>query len=252
LYKIPANTLFLGKNLFFVPECHSTNTLLADLAQKTNPIEGTLLITAKQTKGRGQRGNGWEAEPNQNLTFSFLVKPSFLAVADQFKLTMTVSLAVADYLCDRNLDSVKIKWPNDVMVNGKKISGILIENTLSGSQLQQCVVGIGLNVNQTVFSIESATSMKLITDDEFALDYELNFLLEKLEGRYLQLRAGKFAELERNYLDMLYWKGEEHLFLVGGDTRMGAIEGVDRIGKLKVRMGDETHFFGLKEIQFIK
>lgn len=84
MYKILANTLFFGKNIVYVPECHSTNTLLVEMVAKANMIEGTLVITNHQLKGRGQRGNSWEAEPGLNLTFSILLRPSFLTVAEQF------------------------------------------------------------------------------------------------------------------------------------------------------------------------
>jgi len=244
--------LFLGKNLVFVPECHSTNSLLNELVQMAQTSEGTLVITANQTRGRGQRGNVWETVANQNLTFSFLLRPTFLDVGKQFRLTVAVSLAISDFLTDRILDEVKIKWPNDLVVNGKKMAGILIENVLAGNQLQHSVVGIGLNVNQTHFAIGSATSMQLVANKEFDLNSELNGLLEKLERRYLQLRAGKFADLERDYLNILFRKGQEHLFLIEGETLPGVIEGVDEIGKLKVTISGRVRAFGLKEIQFVE
>ncbi len=88
MYKIPANTLFMGKNLVYVPECHSTNTLALELSQRTSVAEGTIVITDNQTNGRGQRGNEWFSEPYKNLTFSLIVKPTFLKPIDQFNLTI--------------------------------------------------------------------------------------------------------------------------------------------------------------------
>jgi BirA family transcriptional regulator, biotin operon repressor / biotin---[acetyl-CoA-carboxylase] ligase len=250
LYKILANTLFLGKNVVFVPECHSTNTLLLDLAQKTSQPEGTLVITNAQTRGKGQRGNGWEAEPNKNLTLSLLLKPNFLSVKDQFCLTVAVSLGVHDFLLGKISGQVKIKWPNDVMVGKKKIVGILIENTLAGERLQQSVVGIGLNVNQKIFSAPMATSMSMESKKEFDLAAELNFLVEKLEKRYLQLRAGKHSELKEAYLKNLYQIGKENRFVANGKYLIGKIEGVDESGKLKVNSNGVVSYFGLKEISF--
>jgi BirA family transcriptional regulator, biotin operon repressor / biotin---[acetyl-CoA-carboxylase] ligase len=252
LYKILANTLFFGKNLVFVPECHSTNTLLVDLAQKTNQPEGTLVITHEQTRGKGQRGNGWEAEAGKNLTLSLLLKPSFLFVKDQFYLTIATSVGVHDFLVERlgGEMEIKIKWPNDVMVGDKKIAGILIENSLAGEQLQQSVVGIGLNVNQQLFSIATATSMVLESKNEFDLSMELSFLMEKLEKRYLQLRAGKRSELKEAYLKNLYRIGEESTFVANGKNLIGKIEGVDESGKLKVNSNGVVYYFGLKEISF--
>jgi BirA family transcriptional regulator, biotin operon repressor / biotin---[acetyl-CoA-carboxylase] ligase len=250
LYKILASTLFLGKNVVFVPECHSTNTLLLDLAQKTNQPEGTLVITNKQTQGRGQRGNGWETEQGKNLTLSLLLKPNFLSIKDQFYLTIAVSLGVYDFLVERLSADVKIKWPNDVMVAEKKMVGILIENNLAGERLQQSVVGIGLNVNQKIFSVATATSMALQAKREFDLSAELNFLMERVEKRYLQLRSGKTAELKEAYLKNLYRIGEEHTFATHSQRLTGRIEGVDESGKLKVNTNGEVIYFGMKEISF--
>src|SRR6185369_12885123 len=104
----------------FVPECQSTNTLLLDLASKSALPEGTVLITSNQFAGRGQRGNTWQAAAGMNLTFSVLFKPSFLAVKNQFALTMVASVAVFDFLKEKNVEGVKIKWPNDILVGKKK------------------------------------------------------------------------------------------------------------------------------------
>lgn len=252
MYKIPANTLFLGKNLVFVPQCHSTNTLLMELAQKTQPIEGTLVITANQTKGRGQRGNGWETEPGANFTISLLLRPTFLMAKNQFQLTQAISLGIADYLSERLAKSISIKWPNDILVGNKKITGILIENTLSGDYIQQSIIGIGLNVNQTIFNISTATSMQLENGDSFQLQDELGLLLASIEKRYLQLRAGKKLELNEEYLKRLYWKGETRKFLANEKIFVGKIEGVDSIGRLLVQHGDTLTSFGLKEIVFVE
>jgi BirA family transcriptional regulator, biotin operon repressor / biotin---[acetyl-CoA-carboxylase] ligase len=252
LYKILANTLFLGKNVVFVPECHSTNTLLMELAQKTQQPEGTVVITRAQTKGRGQRGNGWEAEPGQNITFSILLKPHFLTAVAQFNLTVAISLALTDFLISRLTDKPSIKWPNDILVNGRKITGILIENTLAGENIQQSVVGIGLNVNQEQFTTSHATSMYLETGNEFDLSKEWSDLVECVERRYLQLRAGHASDLRQEYLDNLYWIHQEQQFVSNGRMFKGTIEGVDVVGKLAVRDQGQINYFGIKEISFVR
>ncbi len=251
MYKILANTLFLGKNVVFVPECHSTNTLLLELAQKTQQPEGTLVITQAQTKGRGQRGNGWEAEPGKNLTFSLLLKPNFLEAHAQFNLTIAVSLALTDFLSAHLPTRPLIKWPNDILVQSKKITGILIENTLAGENIQQSVVGIGLNVNQQQFSIPTATSIQLETGQSHDLDTLLSELVICVESRYLQLRSGKINELRADYLNNLFWINEEQQFVSNGHAFKGTIEGVDERGKLAVRDRDQVMYFGLKEISFL-
>jgi BirA family transcriptional regulator, biotin operon repressor / biotin---[acetyl-CoA-carboxylase] ligase len=249
LYKIPANTLFVGKKLVYVPECHSTNTLAAELSQRGSVVEGTLVITSNQFGGRGQRGNLWISEPGKNLTFSLILKPTFLKPDQQFRLTQVVSLAVADYVSGK-IRGVKIKWPNDVLINSKKTCGILIENSISSEQIQTSVIGVGYNVNQLEFAGNKGTSLKNETGLDFDLQTELNDLLHCIEVRYLQLREGKLEKLSDDYLNNLYRKGERHSFKIGQTQKQGVIEGVDQRGRLVVSFDDLKQEFDLKEISF--
>ncbi len=248
MYKIPASTLFVGKNLVFVPDCHSTNSLALDLGQRASAAEGTVVITDNQYSGRGQRGNLWISEPGKNLTFSVLLKPK-VRPDQQFILTQLVALAVADYVITKTT-SVKIKWPNDILVNDKKICGILIESSLSGAVVQFVIAGAGLNINQTVFQNPRATSLKLETGKEFNLNTELHELLQAVEVRYLQLREGNIAKLQHDYLQRLYRLGEQHEFKTGSEFVKGSIESVDEQGRLQVKIDGATKTFDLKEISF--
>jgi BirA family biotin operon repressor/biotin-[acetyl-CoA-carboxylase] ligase len=252
LYKIPANTLFMGHSVVFMPECHSTNDEASQLIESTNILEGTVVITHHQTSGRGQRGNTWVSEPGKNLTFSLLIKPAFLNAQDQFLLNKAFSLGLYDYLDGALKGAVKIKWPNDMVVNEKKICGILIENQIQGQNIQHSIVGIGLNVNQENFSMQTATSMKVVNSQEFILENVLPELLGRLETRYLQLRSGNLEEMNSDYLSALYWLGERHLFKKAEEIFEGTITGIDPYGKLKVNVDGTTEYFELKQIQFLK
>jgi BirA family biotin operon repressor/biotin-[acetyl-CoA-carboxylase] ligase len=248
LYKISANTLFAGQQLVFVPECHSTNSLASELATKNILSEGTVIITSNQTAGRGQRGNTWETAAGMNLTFSILIKPTFLSVKSQFYLTIITSLAVADLLKEQSVTEVKIKWPNDILAGKKKICGILIENTVQQETIQQSIVGIGLNINQNNFSSPLATSMAIAANKAFDLNEALNSLLEKFEKRYLQLRSGKQADLKSEYLENLFGFDETQTFISNGKEFLGTIEGIGENGELKVSHNKTTSSFKLKEI----
>lgn len=251
MYKIPANTVFTGKNLVFVPECPSTNLLAIETSRKSAAVEGTVVITDCQTAGRGQRGNSWEAEPGLNLTFSLILKPGFLALYKQFLLNVVTSLALKDYLGDKTTDTF-IKWPNDILVHQKKISGILIENQVQGGLLLTSVVGIGFNLNQTAFRSPAATSLALVTGRQHDKNEELAGILGRLESRYLRLRSGDERRLVDEYLDGLYWRGQPHLFSSGGIRFEGTIEDVDDDGRLRVRTAQGLKAFGIKEIQYIE
>jgi BirA family transcriptional regulator, biotin operon repressor / biotin---[acetyl-CoA-carboxylase] ligase len=252
LYKSPANTLFVGKNVVFVPECHSTNTLAAQLSQNTHVSEGTVVITRHQTAGRGQRGNTWTVEPGQNLTLSILLKPGFLAIKNQFFLNIITSLAVHDTLVEyfRAAD-ISIKWPNDVLVHGNKICGILIENQLTGTTIQTSIAGIGLNVNQINFELPTATSIALQLKRQFDLQNVFELLLSNIEARYLQLKQQKYAALRGEYLNSLYRRGEMHTFESSGVTFNGEIVGIDEEGRLAVNVESEMKYFEVKQIRYL-
>ena len=219
-----------------------------ELAQRGTTPEGTVIVTSNQYGGRGQRGNTWITEPGQNLTFSILLKPS-LTPDKQFLLTQTISLAVADYV-KAKAPGVAIKWPNDILVNHKKICGILIESSLEGGKVQFVVVGIGLNINQVDFTSSRATSLKTVCKTSFDLNAELQLLLKSIEVKYLQLMEGKQARLKEEYLVMLYRRGEDHVFKTNNGIVTGIIENVDEAGRLLVRTSAGIKVFDLKEISF--
>jgi len=253
LYKIPANTLFIGKNLVFVPECHSTNTLALQLCQQPSTPEGTLVITNNQTAGRGQRGNSWEAAPGSNLTFSLILKPGFLLVKDQFFLNIITALAVHDYLVIKKITNSHIKWPNDIIAAGRKVCGILIENQLQGNRFSNSIAGMGINVNQEQFGVSTATSLHQITGSRYVLEDELQVLLPCIEARYMQLRQNQLEKLRQDYLKVLYWKDEQHLFEAQEKNFIGTITGLDESGKLQVQRDDGAiQVFDLKEIRYVQ
>lgn len=147
-----------------VPECRSTSAVLAAMPDAPH---GTVVVTDRQTAGRGQRGNSWEAEPGANLTFSLLLRPQAIPAARQFELSMIVALEVA--ACVRralagtpDAPRVCVKWPNDIYAGDRKIAGILIENSLSGSGIERSIAGIGLNVNQRRFLSDAPNPTSII------------------------------------------------------------------------------------------
>jgi BirA family biotin operon repressor/biotin-[acetyl-CoA-carboxylase] ligase len=243
----------VGKNLVFMPECHSTNSHALQLCQQspTQP-EGTLVITDHQTAGRGQRGNSWVTETGKNFTLSILFKPTFLRVVEQFYLTIFVSLSIYDYLREKRCTPIRIKWPNDIYVGSKKICGILIENIVAGDRFSNVVVGIGLNVNQTEFSVDTATSMAKESGHQFDLRAELEVLLTFIEARYLKLRSNEFQSLMTEYLSLLYWQGETHTFKDGGGDFKGTITGLDEVGRLKIRRDKGEVSYDVKEISYVQ
>ncbi|QHV97242.1 biotin--[acetyl-CoA-carboxylase] ligase [Spirosoma endbachense] len=253
MYKIYPKTLFVGQIVKYLPSCQSTNDEASALIAQQDPAEGLIVVTDNQMAGRGQRGNVWEAKPAQNLTFSLILKPSFLIPAEQFWLNMAISLGIYDTLQPLIGVPLRIKWPNDIYVEDRKLGGILIENSLQGQSIAWSVIGVGLNINQTEFSYSTATSLQQQAPlpDNYDLPGVLNSLCEKIEQRYLQLRSGHRDNLKINYLQTLYRYQEEHSFVNDGRLFRGTIVGVDAVGRLAIAEGEQVRYFGFKEVAFI-
>lgn len=251
MHKYFANNTFIGKQIVYLPSCHSTNDIAAKMVPEGKLLEGHVIITDEQTAGRGQRGNSWEATPGQNLTFSVLLKPSFLPLNSQFYLNILSSLAITDTLNVYISEGLAIKWPNDIYYGKSKLGGILTENTLRNGKIEHTIIGIGLNINQQHFSSPKASSLALICDRQFALEAILAELLAHLENRYLQLKNHHYNRLRKEYLEKLYWMGETKLFK-DTDYFTGTICGIDDIGQLMIETGDGIKKFGIKEVSFIE
>lgn len=216
--------------------------------------EGTVVVTAHQTAGRGQRGNRWEAAPGENLTFSLLLRSSFLRAAEQFRLSIAVALGVYGALGEHLDEALKVKWPNDLFYGDQKLGGMLIENTLQGYGIAESVVGIGLNVNQLEFAVSTATSLRRITGQPFRYDLEILLarVLEGLEAEYLRLRQGGYEAQKGRYLAALYRYQEWHPFRAAdGRVFNGQILGVDEAGRLALQTESGVRYFGVKEVGFI-
>ena len=253
IFGLMYETIFIGKQIVIEENINSTNSfakqLLSDV--KKQVIEGLVVTTKNQDQGRGQMGTKWVSSPGKNLTFSLVLKPR-IEVANQFLLSKVVSLGIVDCLIDLGIGNVKIKWPNDIYVDGNKVAGILIENTLSGKIIDNCIVGIGLNVNQEKFEewILNPTSLKKITKKDFDLNKILQQLLYFLEKRYFQLKNNKFNLLDNDYLNQLYLKDELHLFTVENKSIEAMVIGVDQSGQLMLNEKGKIKAYGLKEVQF--
>lgn len=250
MYKILANLSFPTNYVHFLPSCHSTNEVAKDLLQ-TDVKEGTIVITDDQFAGKGQAGNHWRTFPGQNLTFSLILRPAFLMPKEQFLITVILSLGIKDALEEILPGEIKIKWPNDIFFNDKKIAGLLIENVLRGNYYDSCIAGIGLNVNQTDFPDDiSATSTKLIIDKELDLNEMLNELLQNISAYYLQLQEHK-DKLFQQYHQSMLGLGEERKFIAGGDEFIGIIKGTDEFGRLLINKGNDNLVFQHKEVQML-
>ena len=213
---------------------------------------GTVLAAYEQTAGRGQRGNTWFTQAGKNLTFSIVLKDLSLSAPEAIRLNYLTSVAVAAYLESRGVKA-DIKWPNDIYVNGRKICGMLLENTLGpGGRLLASVVGIGININQKEFSqLANATSLGLCTGREYKLEEELEAFLSVFEDLLPQLSS---EELSAAYSARLFRKGVPARFhdLLSDCEYQGVIEGVEPDGRLHIRNLDGgDYYYKFKEVSYI-
>ncbi|WNJ16157.1 biotin--[acetyl-CoA-carboxylase] ligase [Pontibacter sp. G13] len=246
--------LFTGKNLIQLPVIPSTNTFALDLLS-AQPVEGTVVWALDQPQGRGQKGNTWISQSGTNLTFSVIYFPKFLKVDNLFALSKLTALAVLKTLkrC-LPMQDVQIKWPNDLLINGQKVGGILIENQLERAMVKSAVIGIGLNVNQAEFPEElssKATSMVAWADQPFDLFKVLEILWDELEAQYLQLKAGKVDHLNREYLAHLFGYQETVWVKIGDQTTQAMMVGVDKSGRVALEQGGKLNYYDIKEASIL-
>ena len=247
--------LFVGQNLIILKEVDSTNNFLKNTLSNSKPLpEGTVIMAESQYAGRGQQQNRWHSDAGKNLTFSILLKPSFLAISDQFDLTRAISLGVYDALYPLLGEGLKIKWPNDIYYNDMKLGGMLIENAIQGSQIKHSIIGIGLNINQDNFpeNVPNAASIKQILQRDYDLRQILSDLCSHIEAWYLKLKAGQVDVVRKEYLSRLYWLGENKRFRSSAGDFGGIVKDVLNNGLLVVKDSFETELtFNFKEIEFL-
>ncbi len=228
----------------------STNDYLKQLARENELDNFTIVTAVEQNKGRGQLNAQWHSEPGKNLTMSIFVNESSFKSHNIFDFNVTVALAVILVLEQLNIPNTSLKWPNDIMAEGKKVGGILIENTLKPTGSFASVIGIGLNLNQTNFgNLPQATSLTCITGNV----YEIETLAHQIKTS-LELLLQTPVEVNwKNYLNKLFKINVPCAFEdVLGERFMGIIQTVNREGKLAVlKDDDQVYLYEVKEIKML-
>ena len=246
----------------------TTDSTNEEARRRISDIDNLSVVSAyRQTAGRGQRGNTWSSSPGENLTFSIVIKYGHehgqvlpMRACDQFSVSEAAALAVVDLLASYNIEA-KIKWPNDIYAGDNKICGILIENSLKGMEIDWSIIGIGLNVNQTVFdvSLPNPISMMMFKDDMAGYPLNLNSLLEEFMDiflgyldRYCHIRGG-YGRLRHMYLSHLWHKDEPAVFFDNSSSSgfTGMIRGLSDVGHLLIETNEgELREFAFKEISY--
>ena len=229
-----------------VSQTASTNTYLSRLAA-TLP-GGTVIYTPSQTAGRGQKGNSWESEDGKNLTFSMLLKQPPVKARDQFCLSEAAAIAVVEALTTPAGNDFTVKWPNDVYWQDKKICGMLIENSLDGTDIATCIIGIGINVNQVRFVSDAPNPVSLyqLTGQETDRDALLKCFLEAFE-RVSQCKTSCF-----DYRERLFKRGKDSLYEDKTSRFTARLMDVLPDGRLLlVDQEGRERLYAFKEVQFV-
>ncbi len=232
----------------------STNSYLRQLCATEAVEDFTVAVTNNQTHGRGQMGTRWRSQPSKNLMASVFKDVSFINLEHHFYISMVVSLSILKALKMFQIKNLKVKWPNDILSENKKIGGILIENIVKQNKINAAIIGFGINVNQTKFDhLPQASSMRLISGRVYSPEEVLQSILVKLEHYFKLLERKQFDILKTAYENYLFRKdkpstfkdSQEHLFA-------GYIKGVSNAGNLQVLVEDDIiKEFDLKEVTLL-
>ena len=218
----------------------STNNYAMRLIDADTAQAGLTVLARAQTGGKGQRGRRWKDVPGESLLASFICVPDCI-LEHQFVFNAAVAVAIADVLAHLYEGwDVRIKWPNDIIINDKKAGGILIENVLRGNSWSFSIIGLGLNVSQTSFSADLpfATSLTLAANGRiFPISAVFRQIREGIYRKTLSL-SGTSGEIMKEYNDFLYRKDYAQSFSSGSHHWKAIIKGANVNGQLEVEMAD--------------
>jgi|AntAceMinimDraft_8_1070364.scaffolds.fasta_scaffold00127_46 BirA family biotin operon repressor/biotin-[acetyl-CoA-carboxylase] ligase len=242
-------------NIINIQELDSTVSYAQRQIENGKLHEGDVVFTLTQEQGRGQGDNFWESEPDSNLLISIILEPKMINASQQFILTQLVSNSIIELIKEYvNNELVKIKWPNDIYINNKKIAGILFQNFIKGDRIEYSIAGIGINVNQKKFFSDAPNPISLIhyTQKQINLVKLLTKLLDKIGNNYDKfIFENNHSQLKSVYIDNLYRFGEWAIFSDLNSKFNGKIIDIDNYGRLIVELiSGEKRKYMFKEIEF--
>jgi BirA family biotin operon repressor/biotin-[acetyl-CoA-carboxylase] ligase len=247
---------FLGKVKILLDEVDSTQTFAAQLLRDSPVTHGTLVMARSQFMGQGRLGKSWHSNTAENFTGSLILKHYWNTVPPPFALSQVVALSVHNLVEDITGSSARIKWPNDILVSNKKVSGILISNQWKGQLWESSIVGIGINVNQISFDISLPQAASLINTTGKPLDMNdvINRLMSFLNAYYLQLITGNLDKIIKEYHKSLYGISHPVKIIIqeSGHILQAQIKEVLPSGEIKLKMENgDLRLFDLDQISIL-
>ncbi len=239
------NTKYIGRNIYYKEETESTNI---DAKENVCCETGSVFISSMQTKGRGRQGRYWESKKNEGIFMSILLKPD-ISPDKLSAITLLASLSICSVL-EKYLNDTKIKWPNDIIINNRKISGILSEVVFDNDKAN-VIIGIGVNVNNKAFVDDlafKATSLFIETKNEFKIENIIAEILNKFEREYERfLNDGISPFIEEYKKKCITINKNVRIIHPSGDFDAIAIDVTDK-GELVVKKDDENIILNSCEI----
>ncbi len=237
-------------NILEVDHTPSTNASVSDYLKNHDLMSGTVFYTHRQTAGRGQGKNVWESETGKNITASIYLKPQGITTQNQFILSMAISLGVYDFLLPYIPDGLRIKWPNDLYVNDKKIAGILIECSSTKQYVNNLIAGVGININQKTFPDHVPNPVSLIQISQ--KEHDLSNLLPELQQAIWKQFVSINQHTTARYKQLLYRNKGYFPYQVGEKTFEAQFVDINPFGHLILETKSGKHYtYQLGEIHFL-
>jgi BirA family biotin operon repressor/biotin-[acetyl-CoA-carboxylase] ligase len=246
-------TRSFGRKIYSFDLIDSTNECAKALAN-CSAAEGTIVFAEQQTAGKGRFGREWTADPNENLTFSISLRPELKLDSTQL-LPLYVAVAVAEAVEESSGMTVECKWPNDLLVGGRKIAGFLLEASTRQNKLDFVVLGVGINVNQTRFpeSIgEKATSLKTASGESHDRASLFRTVVKALEDHYARFSSSGFESVVAQWLSRSSMLNRRISVSMHGAPVSGIVKGLSREGGLILLTGGEERVLFAGDVSILE
>jgi BirA family biotin operon repressor/biotin-[acetyl-CoA-carboxylase] ligase len=242
----------ISPRLIHLKETDSTNRFLQTLTEQEDIPSGSIVLADYQTSGRGQQSNSWTSEAGMNLTFSVLLKPNRLPANKFFSISEAASLSVRNTLA-QFIDSVTVKWSNDIYYKEAKISGILIENTITSGFISKSIIGTGININQTDFGNGlNATSLAVIKGGTADRMEVMERFRKEFSGQCERLGNHLFDDIHKDYLSSIYRMSGYYKYKDANGIFEARISDIEPSGMLVLERRDGViSKFTFKEVAFL-
>ena len=232
-------TKWLGRTVHFSPKVDSTNVTAMDLAQQDAP-EGTVVLAEQQLHGRGRGDRSWHSPPGVGIYCSIVLRPE-LSPAKTMLLTLMTAVAIAKAVALETNLSPCIKWPNDILINDKKVVGILLESKVGGSGVEHAIIGFGINVNHTPADLpqellSTASSLFIELGEQVDRRKLIIKILAEVEYLYEGLQQGDVATILKEWRHFSATLGRHVRILHRGERLEGVAVDVTEEGALLVRV----------------